>query len=366
LLRTIIVDDEPPALGRLEKLLTDSSMATVEGKFTEALEALDYLKNNQVDAVFLDIEMPDMDGIELASRIIDLQEKTAIVFVTACNQYAVEAFHLNALDYLLKPVSADRLKESLNRIIEEKGILLPSGRIHINCFGKFGVFVGEEEVKFRTEKAQELLAFLINNKGGYVSRSKIIDNLWEDFEGDRAIAHLNTTLHNVKKALLQYGIHINVIYDTGSYRMDADGVSCDYLQFRDFILTVGAVSGNNILDFEKAAALYSGEYLSGWDFEWIEGKRLQMEEEYVQLLLAISNYYLEIGDYQSAVKWLKIGLQQEPLHRELNYRLIEALLLCKEQVIAMKYFKIFSNGLMKKSGMEPDEDFQRMMRLKVK
>lgn len=361
MLRTIIVDDEPPALDRLEKLLNDSGAAKVEGKFTGALEAFDFLKNNQVNAVFLDIEMPDIDGIELASRIIDLQGKIAIVFVTACNQYAVEAFHLNAMDYLLKPVSLNRLRETIDRIIDEKGIQIHSRGLHIKCFGKFGVVAGEEEVKFRTEKARELLAFLIDNKGSDVSRSKIIDSLWEDFEGDRAVTHLNTTLYYVKKALLPYGIQINIMYDAGNYRVAVEKISCDYLQFSEFILTAGAISSYNIFDYEKAVELYSGEYLAGWDFEWAAGKRLQLEEDYIRLLLAISNYYRNIEDYQNTAKWLKAGLQQEPLHRELNFRLIEVLLLSKERVIAMKYFENYSNGLKRKLGMEPDEAFQRLI-----
>lgn len=362
MLRTILVDDEPPALDRLEKLLTDGGIAIVEGRFTEAMDALDYLENNQVDAVFLDIEMPDMDGIELANRIIDLQRKTDIVFVTACNQYAIEAFHLNAVDYLLKPVSSERLGETLDRINKEKGNTFPITGVKIQCFGKFRVLVGEEEVKFRTEKAQELLAYLISNRGGYVSRNKIIDSLWENFEGDRAVAHLNTTLYNVKKALLPYEIHINIIYDTGSYRMDINGVSCDYLLFSHFTQTLEGICAHNITAYEIAASLYLGEYLAGWDYEWAVGNRLNLEEEYIRILLEIAKYYCNRNDYQSGIKWLKAGLQQEPLHRELNYQLIKGLLLSKDRIMAMKHYEVYLNGLKRKLGMEPDAAFRILLR----
>ena len=97
-------------------------MQSAWGCFTEPLAALELLKKNTVDAVFLDIEMPETDGLELAGRILDLQGKIAVVFVTAYNDYAVEAFRLNALDYLMKPAEEDRIRETLNRIIEEKHI----------------------------------------------------------------------------------------------------------------------------------------------------------------------------------------------------------------------------------------------------
>ena len=114
-------------------------MAEIKGKFTEPLAVLDFLKIHQIDAVFLDIEMPDMDGIELANRIVDLQEGMVVVFVTAYNQYAVEAFRLNALDYLMKPVTAERLRETLERIIKEKTIPMNPAKVQIRLFGKFSV-----------------------------------------------------------------------------------------------------------------------------------------------------------------------------------------------------------------------------------
>lgn len=362
MLKTIIVDDEPPALIKMEKLLSNHSSVIVEDKFTQALDALDYLKTHSVDAVFLDIEMPDMDGIELASHIIDLQGNAAIIFVTACNQYAVEAFRLNALDYLLKPVSPDRLRETIDRIIENRKTIAPVGKMKIRCFGKFEVIAGEEEVKFRTEKAQELLAFLIESKGSYISRSKIIDSLWEDFEGDKAIINFNTTLHYVKKALLPYGIKINIMYDAGNYRINLEEIKCDYLQFSEFVQNKTTVNKNNILKHTEAADLYSGEYLSGWEAGWAAGKRLQLEEDYLRLLLTISKYYIETGESENAAKWLKAGLQQEPLHRELNYLLIKTLSRMKEQIAAMKYYELYANGLKKKLDMEPDDAFRKLLR----
>ena len=362
MIRVLIVDDEPPSLLRLKKQLGASGMAQVEGAFTDPLEALSFLDKNKADAVFLDIEMPDMDGMELASRILDLQGNIAVIFVTAYNQYAVEAFHLNALDYILKPVSADRLRETLCRIIDEKGIPVHSGPVTVRCFGKFCVKAHAEEIKFRTEKAEELLAFLIGCRGEFVSRSKILDSLWEDFEGDRAVVNFNTTLHNVKKALIPYGIHISILYDRGHYRLETGGMACDYLQFCSFKENAGEFDAKNILEYEKTASLYSGEYLSGWDYGWAGEKRLLLEEQFMELLLGTARYYKETEDYQKAVKWLKAGLKHAPLHRELNYRLIETLLLSNEHMQAMKYYGLYRSGLLKKLRTEPDEAFKKLLR----
>ena len=361
MIRAIVVDDERPSLNKLVKLLNNSGLAEVEGKFTKPLEALEFLKENKADAVFLDIEMPDMDGIELSSRLIDLQLGTAIVFVTAYNQYAVEAFRLNALDYLMKPVSADRLEETLVKVIDMKGISVDPGGIYVRCFGRFGISNGREEVKFRTEKAEELLAFMIDRRGSFTSRSKIIDSLWPDFDGERALTHFNTTLHYIKKALLLYGIHIPFTYDRGGYKFDMSALTCDYQKFSSFVDKAKIPGQEDILEFEETADLFMGEYLSGWDYEWAAIKRLLLEEQLFSLILQMAEYYKGTGSYQKATKWLKAGLLKEPLHRELNYRLIEVLLLTNERVLAAKYYDIYRNGLKKKLGQEPDEAFRKQL-----
>lgn len=360
MIKGIIVDDEQPSIDKLEKLLNNIGLVAVEGKFTEPFAALRFLKESRIDIVFLDIEMHDMNGIELATRIIDLQGNTDVVFVTAYNQYAVEAFRLNALDYLMKPVSVERLKETIYRILDRK-IPAPSGELSIRCFGRFGVSVGRKEVRFRTEKAEELLAYLIDNRGRFVSRSKIMDRLWADFEGDRAITHFNTTLHYVKKALLLYSVQLSIQYDRGSYRLDTDGISCDYLTFCLAAERNENVTEENLRLCEEVAELYTGEYLLGWEYDWVATKRMILEEQYIRLLLGIAGGCKRNENYRTVVQWLEKGLQYEPLHRELNYRLVEILLLTHNHAMAMKYYELYRNSLMKKFKTEPDADFKKLL-----
>lgn len=362
MIRAIIVDDEQPSVDKLEKMLLDSGMVEIKGKFTEPLKALEFLKDNKIDASFLDIEMPDMDGIELSNRIMELQGKAAIVFVTAYSRYAVEAFRLNAIDYLLKPVSADRLRETLDRIIEEKNIGMNYAGLKVRCFGKFIVTIGSREVKFRTEKAEELLAFLIDRRGSFVGRSEIIDSLWEEYEGDRALIHFNTTLHYVKKALLLHGVQLPIEHDRGSYRIDTGSINCDYCQFHALAAGAVADSPRNVLKCEEAVALYTGSYLSGKEYSWAEISRQILKDQYIGLLLELAGFYKKAGRTVKAVEWMKTGLMHEPLHRELNYRLIEALLSNNDRLSARRYYDIYRSGLRKKMKQEPDDSFIRLIR----
>lgn len=359
MIKAILVDDELPSLEKLDKLLKESGTVEVVKKFAQPMEALEYLKENKVDIVFLDIEMPDIDGIELAVRILDLHSGE-IVFVTAYNQYAVQAFELHALDYLMKPVTADRLRKTLDRLNKNAEVSPQNKNIKIRCFGRFNVTAGLNTIRFRTEKAVELLAFLIDSIGNTVSRSKIIDSLWGDFEGDRALIHFNTTLYYVKKAFQSCSVPISIQYDRGSYLLNTDAIDCDYVKFWDFFENTEFPGWEDVKKMEQTARLYAGEYLSGWESDWVVVKRLQTEERYIALLHSLAEYYKSIGVYRKSVKWLNEALLCQPLSRSLNYKLTEILLLYNERVLALKQYDFYRCGLSAKFQQMPDEEFEKL------
>jgi DNA-binding LytR/AlgR family response regulator len=110
------VDDVPPALDELCRLLREAPSVSEVSGAGDPLAALRMIQSGRFDAVFLDISMPGLDGLELASLLAKLSEPPAIVFVTAYEQHAVAAFGIGAVDYLLKPIRAERLSDALVRI----------------------------------------------------------------------------------------------------------------------------------------------------------------------------------------------------------------------------------------------------------
>lgn len=117
-LAVLIVDDEAPARERLRDLLGDIAAeqpTRVVGMAGNGLEALRMLESTQVDVVLVDIRMPAMDGIEFAQHTSRLAAPPRVIFVTAYDEHAVKAFELNAIDYLLKPVRAERLASALQK-----------------------------------------------------------------------------------------------------------------------------------------------------------------------------------------------------------------------------------------------------------
>ncbi|MBK7648081.1 MAG: response regulator transcription factor [Betaproteobacteria bacterium] len=145
-LKVLIVDDEPLARDRLRTLLSDIAAqfaSIVVGEAANGLAALEVLRDQAVDVVLADIRMPGMDGIELASHLGRLEKPPSVIFTTAYDNYAVQAFDLNAVDYLLKPVRTQRLLAALQKVPAQHpdaavlaGIgqeVRGGGRTHLSC-----------------------------------------------------------------------------------------------------------------------------------------------------------------------------------------------------------------------------------------
>jgi two-component system LytT family response regulator len=113
LIRAFVVDDEPLAVQRLTRLLADTGRVTVVGSAIDPVEGLEQLRDASIDVLFLDIQMPGMNGFEFVER---LERDIPVVFTTAYDRYALEAFAVNSIDYLLKPVETERLAKALDKL----------------------------------------------------------------------------------------------------------------------------------------------------------------------------------------------------------------------------------------------------------
>ena len=114
-MKCIIIDDEPLACEELSEELNGFESIEIIGSFGNATKALDFTKNNHVDLVFLDIEMPSINGLELAKQ---LPANTLFIFTTAYPQFAIDGYELDAIDYLLKPITKDRFDSSVKKYVD--------------------------------------------------------------------------------------------------------------------------------------------------------------------------------------------------------------------------------------------------------
>jgi len=200
--------------------------------FTRSDEALAWLEYNPVDLALLDIDMPGMNGLELAAAIKTRWPDTAVIFLTGYSQYAVDAFSVRASGYLLKPVSKEKLAEEVTYALSKKTKDL-SGHIVVRTFGNFDIFVDGKQVKFKMARCKELLAYLIDKQGSGVTRPELFEVLWEGRLYDRKMQkQLDVYIRSLRATLQEYGIEEIFEMQKGAFRIRSEKITCDaYLFF---------------------------------------------------------------------------------------------------------------------------------------
>lgn len=167
MLRIAALDDENHALERFETVVGEFDDIESCKLFDDDDDLLAWISENPLDAVFLDIEMPGKSGMQLAEELHEIKPDLSVVFVTAFSQYAVEAFELSVSDYLMKPVTKERLRKTLDRINSSRELLGRAAKqVTIHCFQRFECRIEDKVLPLNhLMKAKELLAFLVSRKG---------------------------------------------------------------------------------------------------------------------------------------------------------------------------------------------------------
>ena len=215
-------------------------------------DALEWLEHNAADLALLDIDMPEMNGIQLAAAIKAKHPDTAILFLTGYAQYAVDAFAVRASGYLLKPVTKEALAADVAYALSGKQ-KQTTGRVLVQTFGSFDVFVDGKAISFKMAKCKELLAYLVDRQGGGVTRAELSAILWEDRPYDRGLQkQLDVYIRSLRESLRQYGVADLLEMHRGVIRIRPEKFVCDaYLFF----------SGDS-----DAVNAYRGEYMSNYSW----------------------------------------------------------------------------------------------------
>ncbi len=213
-LRVLVVDDEQPALAELAFLLGRDDRIGEVRTCLGAAEALRVLRDESIDAVLLDVAMPGLSGLELAAVLANFTDPPPVVFVTAYSDHAVEAFDLNAVDYLLKPVREDRLREAVRRICDNDGASpAPEDTLAVEL-GGVTRFVARSEVRY--VEAQGDYARLHTDSESHLVRIPLnsLEERWRDCGFVRIHRSLLVALAHVEEVHVSHGRYSVVVAGT--------------------------------------------------------------------------------------------------------------------------------------------------------
>ncbi len=364
-MRVIAVDDEKMSLMRLQRMLSEMPGTTLAGGYQSPAEALACQAEARPEVAFLDVEMPEMNGLELAERLMENDANIEVVFVTAHERYALQAYQQNAIGYLLKPVQSLEIQRQLDRVLRYRVIQAreQSGLIRAHVFGSFFLYQGVDAscvLGFRTEKSAELLALLINERGKPISRDLICERLWPDMSAERAARNFHTTAYNIRHTFSALGRGDVLLRTQNSYRLNLQCVQSDLETFCA-AMKKGTQEKDWLLAAEAALAVYTGGYMADRDYVWLAEHQAYYERMFEKLCLRITQEYERCGRLDSAADTAFQWLSQNPLSEEACGYLISLYQKRGEGEKAKTVFSAFRDRCEQELGEEPSESLGKLL-----
>lgn len=256
----LAIDDEKLALANLVAELKKVFVNQKIYDFLSSSNALSFItemkeKNENIDYIFMDIKMPNINGLEMSKIVKNLFPKTKIFFCTAYSEYSLEAWNMKVKGYILKPISAQKIEEVLQEMVGNWKEEPVENLIKVKTFGDFEVFLNGKPVEFERSKAKELLAYLVDRKGTSVTTERIASILFEDRDYDRTVKNMTTTIiSSLRKTLKKYDIEYILVKSWNQIAIDVNKIKCDAYDFEKYDLL--------------AINSYEGDYMYG--YSWAE------------------------------------------------------------------------------------------------
>lgn len=233
-MKALCIDDEPYVLQQIISICKESMcFSSVDGAMKTA-DALAFLENTSVDFVFMDINMPEISGLDFGKLIKEKYPQIALVFVTGYSEYALHAFQMHADGYLTKPISVEDVKAEVEHIKSQKQRFQVQSDIFIQTFGNFEVCIKGVPVRFERKKAKELLAYLVDKRGTGVARAELASIFWEDeIYNHSKQKQLDVFIQSLKKTLKSYDILSIFEIEKGELRVNPLHFQCDFYDLLD-------------------------------------------------------------------------------------------------------------------------------------
>ena len=369
MIKAIVVDDEYLTNDYICRLLKNLD---VEAKgYTNPYEAFDNINIQKPDVLFLDIEMPEMDGLELAERAHAGGYEGEIVFITAYSQYAIDAFRVNALDYLLKPIRDDELNRSIDRVKKRRDVNSYNKmnsinkKISISLFGNMSIYVGENKknIHWMTTKSAEVIAFmLLKNTDTEIVKWKLMDEVWPDKNREKADINLRSTISRLNKTLRENDIEISVISTGRGYKLhiiEAD-VEIDVFKLEDMALKHTNINDENIEDYDRLISSYK-PIIEEFNSEWCYEAREIYHRYFISGAKKLVNYY-EGTDVEplKILKIIELIIKYEPYDEEIRENALRLHYTIGGKKSAEKYYLEYSEFIKNELQIEPSHSIRKV------
>lgn len=363
MMNAIVVDDEWYISEEIGDLAEGTGLIHVAKKYNNPLKVLVEFPKTLPDIAFIDIEMPEIDGITLAERLLEIKPDLIIAFITSWNKYAVQAFEINAIDYIMKPIKTERFEQMVGKIKDKYDMkrMLLSKNLKIKTFGHLEASIGDIPVRWERSKAEELFAFLLMNHNNYVSKESIIDNLWTDYDPQKALQILQTSICRIRNVFSSLKDTVTLDYNRSSYCLNISNADCDLIEVEEALSNYKSQEDNCVFQVEKAFLKYEQGFLELQGYLWSMQKREELRKEFI---IVINDIVQKYGSDRSEElrRFLKYLTILEPYNDGANYQLLMAYINNGHDNEALNHYQWLKNILKEEYDTVPSEKINYLYR----
>jgi len=365
MVKTIVIDDEWYNLEETSEFIEKTNYFHVEGKYQNPLKALEEVTLTNPQVAFIDIELPEIDGITLAEKLLEINPSIIIVFITSYNQYAVQAFDLNAIDYILKPIKIERFNRMVEKIKNEIGYRMKSTSktLKIRCFSHLEVAIDDIPVKWERARAEELFAYLLMHHGSYVHKEKIIEDIWRGYEPEKAMKILQTSVCKIRNLFSSIKNVVRLDYSGNRYCLIIDDGECDYFQVEQALTNYKTNDQSTFDTVRSACILYGSGFLTDDGYIWSMEKDRELQEDILVDLNEIVNSYIAEGKSDKTIRILKLISKLAPFDEKTNCMIIKIYNESSNSQAAFNHYQWLEMVLREEYDAEPSEKIKAILKV---
>ncbi|TMV52142.1 response regulator [Paenibacillus mesophilus] len=362
-MKVIVVDDERLALMKLTKMLQGMEDCEVVGCFLSAEQAVEQIGLLKPDVVFLDIHMPGLNGLQAIERMRAIVPDLEVVLVTGHGEYALTAFGLDVLDYVLKPVGAERLKSTVQRL-RRRIVSGPANSppqqetAFIRCLGmlQFQKADGQPAaLRWRTAKIKELFAYMLHRRNNRVSMDSLLELLWPELDEQKGRMNLHTGIYQLRRILKEFVDEplISIRYANSGYTLETKQVRIDAEEWERQLRELPPVSLKQLAGHQQLFDQYRGTYFGEDRYSWAELERQRLKALWMQHAERLGQFYGDHGMNTQAISVYNRMQQLDPLLEHSYIGLMNVFALLKDMDSVEAQFNLAVRVLNEEAGAGP-------------
>jgi len=367
----VIIDDEPLLLNILKTKLQQMEQIRKIYTYTDPYEALNNIKRDNPEAIFLDVEIKPINGIDFAEVIKSKYPRIKIVFVTSCKDYAIEAFDLNAIDYLIRPVYTERLHETISRICTDSVVKVkdyPEHTYELKEYPKMVCFFNsmrfldqcrkEIPIQWRTRKTQELFALLVHHRGKKLRKDLIVEELWPNHKWQNGMSLLYNSIYYLRRTLKKINFNIEIKNEENTYTLIMNDVKLDVQKWQDKIDTLPELTQDTYSHHKEVIHMYQGDYLNEHEYHWSEMEKEHHRSIWLYHVRKVVDFLIEQEEFFEAINLYHYVQEVYPTGEESYFNLMKLYNRVNNKQAVETQYNMLRKVLQNEYQIEPNEKVQ--------